>query len=169
MKSGSTGEFLCKALASGLFVSFVPAKLMPRTLLTGAGMLGALWGVALLPLLPASPLPYLAFLVPAVLLSAPVAGAAERAFGRKDDPRIILDEIIGFWVSAAFLPRDFNHLAAAFVLFRVFDVLKPGPIRRLQDLPGGWGVVMDDVAAGALACALVHLARLGLMPYTTTP
>jgi len=165
----SAADWAAKAAASGLFVSYPPVKLLPRTFFTGAGILGAAEGWLLLPLLPTAPLPYAAFLAAATLLAVPVCSRAERAFGRRDEPRIILDEIVGFWFAAAFLPRAFGPLAAAFVLFRLFDVYKPGPIRRLQDLPGGWGVMLDDVAAGALACAVVHLARAADLPYTNVP
>jgi phosphatidylglycerophosphatase A len=70
---------------------------------------------------------------------------------RKDDQRIVIDEIVGFQV--AMLPVAITELniCAAFVLFRIFDIWKPFPVNKLQDLPGGLGVVMDDVGAGIYA------------------
>ncbi len=91
-----------------------------------------------------------------------ICGAAERRLGRKDPGEVILDEF-------AVMPLCFlgwRHLAAwpgwaillaGFALFRVYDILKPLGIRRLQALPGGWGVVADDVAAALAACATLHL------------
>ena len=100
-----------------------------------------------------------------VAVSEPVC----RALSAKDPGCIVIDEIAGQIVACAAIPLVFasdpGRVAAwpwpwlsAFVLFRLFDVWKPGPVHRLQDLPGGWGVVMDDVAAGALAGAIVAAA-----------
>jgi len=153
-----TVSFLCKAFASGLFVSHLPVAYFKRTFWTGAGLLGALWGLILLPLTPTAPLPYAVFLVATNLLAVPIATVAGRAYGLQDDPRIIIDETAGFWTSVAFLPRDTYHLAAAFILFRLFDVYKLPAVRRLEKLPGGWGVILDDTAAGILTCLLLHAA-----------
>ena len=101
-----------------------------------------------------------------VAVSAPIC----RALASKDPGCIVIDEVAGQVLACAAIPLvpAFSGRGAlawlwpwltAFVLFRLFDVLKPGPIHRVQDLPGGWGVVMDDVAAGILAGVL--LAVLG--------
>jgi phosphatidylglycerophosphatase A len=100
-----------------------------------------------------------------VAVSGPVCRALEA-----DDPGcIVIDEISGQLLACAAIPlvplKSAGSVvaawAAAFVLFRLFDILKPGPIRPLQRLPGGWGVVIDDVAAG-LAAAVVLGAAGGL-------
>lgn len=85
---------------------------------------------------------------------------AERTYGEKDSHKIVIDEIAGFFVAMAFVPFQWPHVLAAFVLFRFFDVAKPPPIRRLQALHGGWGIVIDDLLAGAYACIIIHLLRL---------
>ncbi|MCX5778323.1 MAG: phosphatidylglycerophosphatase A [Elusimicrobia bacterium] len=90
-------------------------------------------------------------------LSIPVATRAEKFFGKKDDGRIVIDEIVGYWISVLFLPHTFAVYAAAFFLFRLFDVLKPLGIRSSQNLPGGWGIVIDDVLAGILTNALLQI------------
>ncbi len=66
-----------------------------------------------------------------------------------DPSRAVWDEFIGLWVTCLFLPKTFIWLAAAFVVFRVLDILKPWPIRRFERLPGGLGIMADDLAAGA--------------------
>ena len=88
-------------------------------------------------------------------LSIYVSGQAELIYGKKDDQRIVIDEITGFQV--AMLPVTITgwHICLAFVLFRIFDIWKPFPINGLQQLRGGWGVVMDDVAAGIYAGVLM--------------
>jgi phosphatidylglycerophosphatase A len=81
-------------------------------------------------------------------LSIYVAGRAEKIYQKKDDQRIVIDEIIGFQITMLPVAITILHLCVGFVLFRIFDILKPFPINNLQRLPGGWGVVIDDVAAG---------------------
>lgn len=88
------------------------------------------------------------------------AGRVEAASGLKDPRIIVMDEVAGMLVAALGRPRGWGWLLALFFLFRVMDIWKPFPIRRLQDWPGGLGVVADDLLAGLYANALVRLARL---------
>lgn len=105
----------------------------------------------------------------AVLLPVSVWACGEEARRRGiDDPQpVVLDEVAGQWLAVAVVALargrqpGLRDLAVAFLLFRVFDVLKPWPIRRLERLPRGWGIVADDLAAGA-AAGLVYLAILRL-------
>ena len=86
------------------------------------------------------------------LLAVYTAGEAERIFDKKDSPRIVIDEIVGLLWALFLVGPTLYRIAAAFILFRLFDIVKPPPARWCQDkLPGGWGVVMDDVAAGIWA------------------
>ena len=81
-----------------------------------------------------------------------VSDEAERLFGRKDAPCIVIDEIAGFQWSLFLVTPTVSHVALGFVLFRLFDIVKPFPARLFQDrLPGGCGVVADDLAAGLYA------------------
>jgi phosphatidylglycerophosphatase A len=75
--------------------------------------------------------------------------AAER--GRADPSEVVIDEIAGMWWAAILLPASLYDLTAVFLLFRLIDIVKPSPISRLERLPGGLGIVADDVAAGLLA------------------
>jgi phosphatidylglycerophosphatase A len=80
-----------------------------------------------------------------------------------DDPgRVVIDEAIGFLVTVAFLPHGFWMAVGGFFIFRVLDILKPPPARQLEALHGGWGIVLDDVAAGIYGNLLI---RLGLAIY----
>lgn len=123
---------------------------MPRSW-TGAGFVGTLIGWATLYALPADPWAFSAAAAVAVVLASWLSGAAEKALGTKDDSRIVVDEWVGFWFAAAFLPRETKVLLLAFALFRIFDAVKLPPYRYLERLPGGWGIVMDDVGAGIVA------------------
>jgi len=97
-----------------------------------------------------------------IYISIGICGEAEFRLGRRDPGEVILDEFIvmplcflGWPVLAVSLPNWIIFLAG-FALFRLFDIIKPFGIKRLQTLPGGWGVVMDDVAAALAACATLH-------------
>lgn len=144
-------------LATGAHVGSLALPAVAGRKWTGAGFLGTLQGLALWWLLPVEPLPYLAAVLFLTLLACVVCGAAEQALGRHDDTRIVLDEIVGFWWAAAWLPRTWPYALASFALFRVFDSLKPPPARQLERLPGGWGIVADDVGAALVANLAVRL------------
>ncbi len=93
----------------------------------------------------------------AIIIGVPVSTRAERIYGTRDDSRIVIDELAGYWVAVAFLPFKPWIALAGFILFRVFDVTKPFFIRRSQALPGGWGIVIDDVLAGLFANAVLRV------------
>jgi len=146
-------------LATGLRIGFLP--IAPATwasfavallLLPIAGRLTA-WGVgvAILALFP---------------LGVWASGEAEKVLGHDAKP-IVIDEVVGMLVSVWAVPIGSHPafaLALAFFLFRVFDVWKPFPIRRSQRLPGGWGVVVDDVLAGVVTNLVLRLALRWVLP-----
>ena len=92
------------------------------------------------------------FVFPIILFLASVfiTGKAEEEM-EKDDKRIVLDEMAGYFIAIMFLPKSFLVGFIALILFRIFDISKPSPIYELQKLPRGWGVVIDDVMAGIYA------------------
>jgi phosphatidylglycerophosphatase A len=97
-----------------------------------------------------------------VYVAVAICGEAELRLSRRDPGEVILDEFVaiplcflGWPVLATALPNWVIFLAG-FALFRLFDIIKPFGIKRLQDLPGGWGVVADDIAAALLTCAVMH-------------
>lgn len=151
-----------KALATCFFLTYLPAALRPRSRATGAGLIGTLAGVLTVSFLPTQPLPLTAVLLAGLFVAVAISSQAEVLLGTHDDPRIVIDEWIGVWVAAAFLPHTLPYLIGTFCFFRLFDVWKPGPVARLAELPGGWGIVADDIAAGALANLLLQIIRLFL-------
>lgn len=86
------------------------------------------------------------------------ASAADRHWGTHDSGRIVIDEVAGYMVTMLLVSRaDWLMLLAGFVVFRFFDIVKPPPVRWLdENLPGGFGVVIDDVGAGVYGCALMY-------------
>ena len=82
-------------------------------------------------------------------LSVWISENAEKFFGKKDDQRIVIDEVIGFLITMLWVPKTLLFVIIGFFLFRVFDILKPFPIRRLEKgFKGGFGIVLDDIVAG---------------------
>jgi len=94
-------------------------------------------------------------------LSVWISENAEAFFGKKDDPRIVIDEVMGFLITMLWLPKTILFIILGFFLFRFFDILKPFPIRQWERrLKGGWGVVLDDVMAAIHANIILHLISL---------
>jgi len=116
------------------------------------GTLGSLIGAALcLPLLGLGWPLHLAATVVLCGAALVASGRAAAELGQPDPPQVIIDEIAGMSVALLALPFRWYDLGAVFLLFRLFDVVKPAPIPRLERLPGGFGIVADDIAAGLLA------------------
>jgi phosphatidylglycerophosphatase A len=96
--------------------------------------------------------------------SAKLAKSAFQSSGHKEaDPSmVVIDEMVGMWISLLFLPKTYVVIVTAFVMFRVFDIIKPPPAQRLERVPHGWGIMLDDVVAGLYACAATHLMFLAV-------
>jgi len=113
----------------------------------GARLLPAVWHI------PA------ALVVTAVVLVVGIraAGNVARELGVEDPSCVVVDEVAGQILAFTGIPLHWKSLLAAFILFRVFDVLKPPPLRQLERIPGGAGIMLDDIGAGLYALAGVHL------------
>ena len=94
------------------------------------------------------------------VVGVPAARECEAYYAKKDPRPCVIDEVAGQLVSLWFLPRHAGYFVAAFFLFRFFDIFKPFPVNRSEKLPHGFGIMTDDVLAGAYAMAVLHLARL---------
>lgn len=103
------------------------------------------------------------------LIGIPAATRVARGSGIKDPQFVVIDEVAGQLVALIAVPFAWKSFLAAFILFRVFDIVKPPPVRQLEALPEGAGIMLDDVAAGLYALATMHLLlhfgtiRLGLL------
>jgi phosphatidylglycerophosphatase A len=153
---------LLRVYATGLWTGFFPVA---------SGTAGALLGLALwlwapLPLGRDGTLGVLPglFLAALALLGVPASHRGEAEFGEDGSP-IVIDEVIGMWVTVVGLVPAPVTALAGFVLFRIFDILKPFPAGRSQAWGGGWGVMADDVFAGVYAAVvlrvLLHFLPLG--------
>jgi phosphatidylglycerophosphatase A len=139
---------LAKAIATALGAGYSP--IAPGTCGTAVTVPLAL-ALAPLPLWQ-----YLIVLVAVTLVGIWAAGRADRAWGTHDSGRIVVDEVAGYLTTMALVDRGhWIPLVVGFVVFRVLDIVKPPPIRWLdRNVPGGFGVVIDDVAALAWLAAL---------------
>jgi len=93
----------------------------------------------------------------ATAIGIPAATAVAKACAVKDPQFVVIDEVAGQWITLLFAPVAWKTLLAGFILFRGFDIVKPPPVRQLEKLPWGTGIVLDDVAAGFYALAVMQL------------
>jgi len=150
-------DVLATVVATGLGSGYAPVA---------PGTAGSLVGLALF--WPVSHLPLAGqALVTALVFALGVAAAGHfaRRIGIEDPGLVVADEVVGMWVSLLGLPLTGVNAIAGFVLFRIFDVFKPYPARDLERLPGGWGIMCDDVMAGVYANLLL---RAGLLAWPPT-
>ena len=91
----------------------------------------------------------------ALAIGVPAATRVERESERQDPGHVVIDEVAGQWIALIYSRVNLSHLLAGFLFFRLFDIVKPGPARQLESMPAGWGIMLDDVAAGVYALLLM--------------
>ncbi len=143
-------RMISKLIATVFFVGYAPVA--PGTFGTFAGMV-FIW------LLEPSIALQLIVLIAVLIIGTITSDIAEKAFGQKDCRHIVIDEFAGYLCSVIFLPLTPGYMISAFFLFRAFDILKPPPIRALERIEGGTGIMLDDVAAGLITNALLQIYR----------
>lgn len=151
---------LAKGIATALGAGYSPIAPGTCGTIVTLPLAWALSGVALWA--------YLLVVIGVTAVGIWAAGRADKAWGTEDSGRIVIDEVAGYLVTMTLVARDsWTALLVGFVVFRALDIAKPPPIRWLdQNLPGGFGVVMDDVAAGVMGLGImVALDRFGALAY----
>jgi phosphatidylglycerophosphatase A len=136
-------------LAQGAYSGRAPVA--PGTAGTAVGVLVYL-GVRRL-----SPEAYVLLCFLIVLIGMWIADRAEGLLGKKDHPSIVIDEIAGYLVAMFMVPHGWSFVIIGFLLFRIFDIIKPYPLKRLQNLHGGIGVMVDDIGAGIYANVVLRI------------
>lgn len=100
-----------------------------------------------------------------ILIGIPAATQMARATGLKDPQFVVIDEVAGQLITLIAVPVSWKTMVLGFILFRGFDIVKPPPLRQLEKLPEGIGIVVDDVGAGLYALAIMQLAlHFGFLP-----
>lgn len=147
-------DFLCYYIATGFHSGLSPYA---------PGTAGSFLAVALVALFwPESFLVQFMLVLLTTILAIYTSGWLADVEGLKDPSIVVIDEVVGQFMTFLFIPvalMNWKVLLVGFLLFRIFDIWKPWPIRRLEKLPGGWGIVMDDILAGVFANILL---RIGL-------
>jgi phosphatidylglycerophosphatase A len=148
---GKTNYFIL-FLAAGFGAGYVPIA---------PGTAGTLVAIPIFLVLSSIPFPlYELTILTFFFFASWISGEAERCWGRKDHPRIVIDEIVGYLITMLWLPKTTLFTILGFFLFRFFDIVKPPPIRLLEKVKGGYGVVLDDVLAGVYANIILQIVHL---------
>ena len=139
---------LAEAVATFFWIGRFPWA--PGTVASAAAILPFYWVMD-------RPLLHAGLLVLVTWVGVTVADRLEKESGLKDPGWVVVDEVAGMGLSLLMVPQEWYFIVMAFLLFRVFDIWKPFPIRRAEKLPGGWGIMADDLAAGLFARAWVQI------------
>ena len=106
---------------------------------------------------------YSALVVLGAVVGVHLCDVASKELGVHDHPGIVWDEFVGFWVTMWAVPVTWQTVVAGFLVFRVFDIAKPWPIRALdKQVQGGFGIMVDDIVAGLFGCVVMHAGWYGL-------
>lgn len=137
--SSETPSFLVRFFATGFYSGYVPFA--PGTAGSAVGLL-IYW-------IPGfeNHIILLSSIVVMFFVGVFVSGIMERSYGN-DPPIVVIDEVVGMWITLLFLPKSIILSVGGFLLFRIFDIIKPPPARNLESLKKGWGIMLDDVMAG---------------------
>jgi phosphatidylglycerophosphatase A len=143
-------KFIIKAIATGLGTGYSP--IIPGTIAT---MLGIPLYFLISKL---NPFVYWIIIVLLFLIGVFTATKAEKMFGTKDSKQIVIDEIVCYSFFLLLVPCTKWCIILGFIVFRVFDIIKPFPAYRSQSLPGGWGIMVDDLIAAIYTVIVIHTA-----------
>ena len=103
---------------------------------------------------------YLSVVVISFIFGVYICGRTAKDVGEHDHSAIVWDEIVGFLITMLAVPPTLVNIVCGFILFRIFDIIKPWPIKVIdRSVDGGFGIMVDDVLAGFAACALLHLSQ----------
>jgi phosphatidylglycerophosphatase A len=146
------------AWATAVATFFGAGRLRPGPGTWGALATSLLWWLLASHLPPSARIPAMLVLIAIVTaIGIPAATLEARGCGKKDPQHVVIDEVAGQLVTLIACPIVWRALLAGFILFRVFDILKPPPIRSLEKLPGGTGIVVDDLGAGVYGLIALQL------------
>lgn len=137
---------------------FYIGRLHPGPGTWGSAATVLLWAAASHGLSPGLRIPIaIAVAIAVILIGIPAASRVARASSTKDPQFVVIDEVAGQLIALIAVPLEWKTFLTGFILFRVFDILKPPPVRQLEKLPEGSGIVLDDVAAGLYALGVIQL------------
>jgi phosphatidylglycerophosphatase A len=141
------------ALASAFYIGFIPGA--PGTYAALATTLGFFLVQIFSARIP--PSLHLIAVCLITVIGVPVSSEVCRKTGIEDPSFVVIDEVAGQLLTFLFLPDGITNLIMGFIAFRAFDIWKPFPIRKLESLPGGVGIMADDLLAGVYGCVVLHI------------
>lgn len=156
-------NFLIRFIASGFFISYLPTTILKNRKHTSAGLWGTLLGLLIILPVNTQKISYLVLLAASLVISIWICDKVSFKEKKHDDPRIVLDEMVGFWFALAFLPKTPIVIFCCFVLFRFLDTVKPLFIKKLDNLKGGLAIVADDVASGIITNLTMQIALIFIL------
>lgn len=141
-------NFLEKLIGSGFYTGYIKKA---------SGTFGSLAALVIY-LIPGfeNPSIMIFFITLFILIGVPIARKFESIYG-EDPKEYTNDEVIGMWISLLFIPKKIWWIILAFFIWRAFDIIKPFPVRKLESVKNGWGVLLDDILAGIYSFMVVHL------------
>jgi len=141
-------EWIVKFLATGFFAGYSPIA---------PGTMGTLVGVVLYAILPTTETFYWILILCLIIGGTVISHLAENIIGQVDSPKIVVDEICGYFIVMAFLPKSLGLMFLGFLIYRVLDVIKIYPTKKFEMLTGGLGIMLDDIYAGVITNLILHL------------
>ena len=139
---------LIKLISSCFFLGYFPFM---------SGTLASLAGVGLYLLIKDNSQLYIASGLIITVLGFLTCGKAEDIFGKKDSRKIVIDELAGMLIALYLLPFKLSYVIAAFIIFRILDIFKPYPLRRIENLAGSRGVMLDDIGAAVYTNIIMQI------------
>jgi phosphatidylglycerophosphatase A len=143
-------KFLIKLFASGFGVGYFPFA---------SGTLGTLLGVLIYFLISKSK-----FFIPIIIIlfffGVYVSTKAEEIYNEKDSHKIVIDEIVGFFIALAFLPSCILYIIVGFLIYRFLDIVKPYPARLFHNFKGGFGIMLDDATVGLYTNLILQVVNI---------
>lgn len=141
-------NWIIRFLATGFFVGYSPFA---------PGTMGTLVAFLLYAILPTT-IPFYWMLILCLIIGGTIISQrAENIIGEIDSPKIVIDEICGYFIAMAFLPKTLGLMIVGFVIYRLLDVIKIYPMKKLEMLAGGLGIMLDDICAGIITNIILHI------------
>ncbi len=141
-------KWIIRFLATGFFVGYSPFA---------PGTMGALVAFLLYAILPTSVTFYWVLILCLIIVGTIICHQAEAILGRVDAPEIVIDEICGYFIAMAFLPKSLGLMIVGFIIYRLLDVVKIYPMKRFEIIAGGLGIMLDDIYAGVITNLVLHI------------
>lgn len=138
--------------ASGFLTGYFPLA---------SGTVGSFLAILIFIIVPGFSEPYILiiFILLFLVIGIYTSDFAEKIYGF-DPPEVVIDEIVGMWFTMLFVPKTFLLSAIGFILFRIFDIIKPFPAKQSQQFKGGLGIMLDDLIAGFYSLVILHIILL---------